>query len=153
MLWQHLLCFLVQGRVSEQLDFDVTEIERNIESLGLSSRGREFVEEQVAEYKADKKLAIWSESEFTKLSRRITEILGVRSQVENMVSTAADNLELTEKLSVVVKRFIPNASKKLTITLSQCFMKDFNFGKDESDVRERIYKQWVDSVKERSATL
>lgn len=150
MLREQLIYFLIQGRISERLDFDLIEIEQNLESLGLSSTNRDFIEEQIEEFKCGGKLALWSESEFTKLSRRVTEILGVRQQVENIVSICADNSELTQKLRAVVKQFVPNSSEKLTITLSQCFMKDFNFGKDESEVRERIYKQWVDSVKERS---
>ena len=153
MLRQELIFFLLQGRVSERLDFDVTELERNLESLGLSSRGREFVEEQIAEYRIDGKLTLWRDGEFVKLSRRLTEILGVRSQVENHISTSADNVELTEKLSSIIKRFAPNASEKIILALSQCLMKDFYSGKDESEVRERIYKQWVDSANESGAKL
>ena len=152
-LIQQLIYFLVQGRVSEQLDFDVTEIERNLKFLGLSSRGRDFVEEQIAEYRTDGKLELWCDGEFAKFSRRLTEILGVRQQVENYISTSDDNAELTEKLRAIVKRFVPNASEKITLTLSQCFMKDFNTGKDESEVRERIYKQWVDSANESRVKL
>lgn len=152
-LRQQLIFFLVQGRVIEQLDFNVTEIERNLKFLGLSSSGREFVEKQIAEYRTDGKLELWRDGEFAKLSRRLTEILSVRPQVENYISTSDDNAELTEKLRTVVKRFVPNASEKITITLSQCFMKDFNTGKDESEVRDRIYKQWVNYANESRVKL
>lgn len=147
-LRQQLIYFLAQGRIGERLDFDVNEIERHLEMLGLSSRSQEFVEEQIAEYKSEGKLQLWHETEFIKLSRRLTELLGVRTQVENSISSARDNTELTEKLSAIVKQFLPYASETSTLALSQCFMKDFYTGNEESDIRQRIYMQWIDSTRE-----
>lgn len=152
-VWQQLIAFLLQGRLYKRLYFDINEIECNLEMLSLSTSNREFVEEQIVELKNDGKLALWDEDNFSKLSRRLTNLLGVRSQVENATITAADNDELTKKLSVIIKSFIPNATVELTIALSQCFMKDLSAGQDESEEREKIYKQWVDSVKERSVIL
>lgn len=150
-LRQQLIYFLVQGRIDERLDFDIREIERNLKNLSLSSRDQEFVEEQIAEYKSDGKLALWNETEFAKMSRRLAELLGVRTQVEHAISNSLDNAELTEKLSTIVKQFLPDASVAFTLTLSQCFMKDFYAGKEESEVRERIYMQWIDSARESGA--
>jgi hypothetical protein len=150
---QQLVCLLLQGRVRERLVFDIDEIEGNLESLALPSRHREFVEEQIAEYRADGKLSLWNKNNFEKLSRRLADLLGVRSRVKNAVMAAADNEELIEKLSVVVKSFVPDASEPFAFSLGQCFMKDLSMGQDETEKREKIYKQWVDAVKERNAKL
>lgn len=152
-VWQQLIYLLLQGRVRERLDFDIDEIERNVEALVLSTSNREFIEEQIDEFRTDGKLALWDEYNFHKLSRRLTNLFGVRGRVENAAATATDNDELTEKLSSIVKSFVPNATKQFTITLSQCFMKDLSSGEDEPEEREKIYKQWVDAVKERSAKI
>lgn len=153
MLIQQLICFLVQGRIDERLNFDVNKIEGGLKNLGLSSKEREFVEEQIAEYKSDGKLLLWRESEFAKLSRHLTDILNVRTQVGNTVLNSADSVELTERLRTTVKQFIPGASERFVFTLSQCFMKDFNAEKVESEARQRIYMQWIESVGESGTKL
>lgn len=152
-LRKQLLSFLIQGRVKEQLDFDVNEIERGMDSLGLSSCNREFVDEQIAEFKTGGKLSVWNDENFRKLSRRITDFLGVRSRVENCVISSADNSDLTDKLAKIVLQFVPNATDSVVLTVSQCFMKDLSTGQEETKSRERIYMQWVSSVKERSVKI
>ena len=113
----------------------------------------DFIEEQIAEYRTDGKLSLWSEENFKKLARRLSALLGVRSRVEKAVITATSNYELTEKLSSVVKSFIPIASEQLMFTLAQCFMKDFSLGVVETEMREKIYKQWIDDVMDRSVKI
>lgn len=152
-VWQQLVYFLIQGRIRERLEFDVTEIERSLESLQITSNHRDFIEEQIAEYRTDGKLSLWSEENFKKLARRLSALLGVRSRVEKAVITATSNYELTEKLSSVVKSFIPIASEQLMFTLAQCFMKDFSLGEVETEMREKIYKQWIDDVMDRSVKI
>lgn len=152
-IWQQLVYLLIQGRVGERLDFDVSDIERSLESLPITSQHRDFIEEQIAEYKTYEKLSLWSEDNFKKLARRLSDLLGVRSRIEKAVITAANNNELTEKLSSVVKSFIPTASENLVLTLSQCFMKDLSMGKDETEIREQIYKQWIEDVMKRSVKI
>ncbi|PWV99306.1 DNA helicase HerA-like ATPase [Paenibacillus cellulosilyticus] len=149
-LWTQLISLLIQGRVRERLDFSTTEIERHLAALRLSSQNREFVEELIAEYTSEGRLSLWSDTEFIKLSRRITGLLGVRAQVENIVSTSVSNEELTDKLAALVNRFLSNVSEEVILTLSQCLMKDISVQQEESEVRERIYMQWIDYVKERA---
>lgn len=146
---EQILSLLIQGRVRERLDFDVSEIESGMHLLGLSSRNRDFIEEQLVEFKANGNLSIWNDANLRKLSRRITELLGVRTRVENCVVSSVDNFELTDKLAAIVYQFIPKATKSVVVAVSQCLMKDLSCGQDESEARERLYMQWVDSVKER----
>ena len=144
---QQMTFLLIQGRVSERLTFDVEKIEHNLDILGLPTRTREFFEEQIAEFKASGKLLLWRDDKLGKLSHHLTEFLGFRRQVENCVFTSADNAELTSHLTNIVKRFIPAASKEIILTISQCAMKALSAGQDESEIRKRIYMQWVESIK------
>ena len=118
--------------------------------MGLSSLNYEFVEEQIVEFKENNYLNIWKDENFRKLSRRITDILGVRSRVENSVIGAIDNDELTSMLALIVKNLIESPSESLIIALSQCFMKDMSTQKEECEIREKIYLNWIQSVVERS---
>lgn len=148
-----IIKFLIQGRVNEELNFSITEIEKGLDMLDLSSLNYEFVEEQIIEYRENKYLNIWKDENFRKLSRRITDILGVRSRVENCVVTARDNNELTDMLSKIIEQVIDSHSDMLTIALSQCLMKDMSIQQEDKEVREKIYLNWVHSVAEGSVRI
>lgn len=147
---EQLIKFLIQGRVVERLEFSIEYIENGLDTLGLSSLNYEFVEEQLAEYKETNTLSVWKDENFRKLSRRITDILGVRMRVENSVVTAIDNDELTDMLNRIVSQVIDAPTEQITIALSQCLMKDMSIQQNELEVREKIYLNWIQSVTGRS---
>lgn len=134
----------------ERLEFSIEYIENGLDTLGLSSLNYEFVEEQLAEYKETNTLSAWKDENFRKLSRRITDILGVRMRVENSVVTAIDNDELTDMLNRIVSQVIDAPTEQITIALSQCLMKDMSIQQNELEVREKIYLNWIQSVTGRS---
>ncbi|NBH13138.1 ATP-binding protein [Lachnospiraceae bacterium] len=152
-LRSQLINFLIQGRVNEKLEFSVSEIEKGLDFLGLSSLNYEFVEEQIAEYKERKELKIWSDEGFRKLSRRITDILGLRARVDNYIVTAEDNQELTHKLAETINQIIDSPSEAATMVVSQCLMRDMSIQQEENEVREKIYLNWLQSVVERNVRI
>lgn len=99
--------------------------------------------------KDNNSLELWSDENFRWLSRRLTDILGVRTKVENCVLTAADDDELTNMLRKIVLQISPEASKAKIIALSQCFMKDMSTQQDESEIRQKLYVKWVNYIKGR----
>ncbi len=146
---EQLINLLIQGRVREKLDYSILDIEKGLGTLTLSTVNTEFVEEQIAEYKENNSLELWSDANFRWLSRRLTDILGVRTKVENCVLTATDDDELTNMLRRIVLQISPEASKAKIIALSQCFMKDMSTQQDESEIRQKLYIKWVNHIKER----
>lgn len=146
---EQLVNLLIQGRVREKLDYSILDIEKGLGTLALSTVNTEFVEEQIVEYKENNSLELWSDENFRWLSRRLTDILGVRTKVENCVLTAAADDELTNMLRRIVLQISPAASKAKIIALSQCFMKDMSTQQDESEIRQKLYIKWVTHIKER----
>lgn len=139
---QQLIFFLMQGRVSEHLDFDVNEIEQNLELFSFSSPNRRFVEKQILDYNKNKRLVIWDDKYFSTFSQRISDLLETRERVEQIVVKVKDNDELTESLCNIAKSFVPFASKGLLLSMCHSFMKDMSLRDDESDKRGEIYNQW-----------
>ena len=80
----------------------------------------------------------------------MTDILGVRMRVESSVVTAMDNDELTDMLNTIVSQVMNAPTEQVTITLSQCFMKDMSIQQNELEIREKIYANWIRSVVGRS---
>ena len=146
---EQLINFLIQGRVREKLDYSVLDIEKGLDSLALSSVNTEFIEEQIAEYKDHASLELWSDKNFKQLSRRLTDILAVRTKVENCVLSAANDEELTSMLRKIVLQISPGASSEKSIVLSQCFMKDMSAQQEESEIRQKLYEKWYNFIKER----
>lgn len=144
-----LINLLIQGRMSEKLKFSVLDIEEHLASLELSTVNSEFVEEQLAEYKENGSLGIWEDNDFRFLSKRLSDILGVRSKVENCVLTATSDEELTAMLERIVLQISPNATMQKVVTMSQCFMKDMSNQQEESEIRKKIYAKWVSYIKGR----
>ena len=96
----------------------------------------------------ERTLSIWEDENFRKLARRVTDILGVRTRVENCVLSAADDSELTSMLERIVKQFFPDASNSKVLALSQAFMKDMSVQQEESEIRRKLYVKWVSFIKE-----
>ena len=63
------------------------DIEKGLGTLALSTVNTEFVEEQIAEYKEHNSLELWSDENFRWLSRRLTDILGVRTNGTALLPT------------------------------------------------------------------
>lgn len=144
---EQLVNFLIQGRVSEKLDFSISEIEEGLGSLELSSMNREFVEEQIAEYKENGTLKIWEDNSFRFLAKRLSDILDVRIKVENCVLAATSNEELTSMLENIVFQVSPGASRSKILAMSQCFMKDMSVQQEESEIRRKIYTRWIGYIR------
>ena len=147
-LKEQLVNFLIQGRLSEKLKFSLKEIADNLDKSGLSSTNADFVDELIDEYNKTGTLSIWEDENFRKLARRVTDILGVRTRVENCVLSAADDSELTSMLERIVKQFFPDASNSKVLALSQAFMKDMSVQQEESEIRRKLYVKWVSFIKE-----
>lgn len=145
---EQILNLLIQGRVREKLDFSILDIENGLHSLALSTVNNKFIEGQIAEYKEKNTLDLWKDKNFECLSRRITDILSVRSKIENCVLTASDYAELTNMLNKIVFQISPEASKAKIIVLSQCFMKDMSMQQEESEIRKELYAKWFNFMRE-----
>ena len=149
-----LIYLMIQGRIDEKLLFNVEEIRNNINKLGLSLRNKEFVEKLIEEYKQNRKISLWDDDNFGILSSRVTDILDVRKIVEEIVISAYDTAELTSDLRKLIHQFLPCSSEEVTLTVSQCLMKDMSIQEDEDSItRKKIYIDWYDSVKEEEILL
>lgn len=146
-LKRELLSFLISGRFSEHLDFNAAHLEQNLDKIGLSTRNRDFAEDQIAEYKETGTLALWKDENIQKLSRRVSDILEVRQQVENAVLASGNNDELSERLDKLVRDNWPDASQAIAAELCHCLMNDMSQGKTEPEMRKLIYERWAESTR------
>ena len=144
--------FLLHGRVEEKLGINISEIEKNIDILRLRSVDRLYIIDQIEDYTENQEFGNLWNSDFSQLSRRIISILGIRDRVENYILTAQDDEELTVELLKLSSEVIPETPRSVRLALCHCMIKDFSKGKNETEVREKIYQQWVEFTRERGMT-
>lgn len=143
-----LVQFLLQERVEEKLDFDINEIKKNISRLQLSKVDEDFLLDTIENYEEKLELGAQANNDFGNLSRKLSSILRTRERVNNIAIIVNNNSELTKELLKISEGIISDASRSAQIELCHCLMKDFSLRNDENEIRESIYKNWVDEIRE-----
>ncbi|MBM6733167.1 ATP-binding protein [Megasphaera stantonii] len=140
---EELLSFLLQGRIKTRLRFSPEKIKSGLHLLMLSTPLIEFIKEQLFEYEQTNKLTLWLPHNFELLSRRITDILGVRDRVSDCMLHASTDSELTHMLENIIWQSVPNASREQECMLMQCLVKDWSTQPEEETLRRRVWYKWA----------
>ena len=53
---------------------------------------------------------------------------------------------MTRNLEKTVLELVPGVDRKVTLTLSVCFMRDMGMQQDEAEIRQKLYQYWLYSV-------
>ena len=140
-----LLNFLVQGRLNDTAEFNIESIDKNLRKLlGLSTQNIEFIENEISEYEKNGKLCLWEDDNFRILSNHITSIHDLRDRVDVCVTMAKDNCDLSEMLNRIILQKIPNIDSEVRLVITQCLMKDMSTRTDNHELRNKIYKSWIE---------
>jgi hypothetical protein len=152
-IMRQIIHLLIQGRVSEHLDFNTSDIRKSLGALSLTTKQQDFIECYLDEYDSNGNISIWHEDKFGTLSKHIGKSSGLTSKVEAIVAEASDNDEVTDKIALAIKQTSLGLSDSVVFAVVHCLMKDFALKQADDGDRERLYKQWSDSMRERSAIL
>ncbi len=138
-----ILKVLLKGRVSSPIDVNIDAVEENLASSGLSTFNKTSVYEAIAEYKKTGELQLWKDNKFEVLSRLVTQIVSLKSEVMRLTNTTANFEELTQRLSELVEDKVPYMPDDLRLVTSQCLMRDYSL---DGEVQKKIYSAWYQSV-------
>ena len=127
-----------------RIDVDIEQIETSLFKTNLSTFNKTSIYEIIEEYKTRKDLQIWKDNHFASLSRLVTEILSVKSEVARLADTVGSFDELTMKLVNLIHETNRLMPESLDLVICQCFMKDYSLG---GEVRKKIYSAWYQSVR------
>ncbi|MCC8051412.1 MAG: DUF87 domain-containing protein [Clostridiales bacterium] len=145
-----LLKLLVKGRVNENVDINVKGLRDAVPSADLSTKNKIGLYRMLEEYEITGKLKIWEDQNFEELSALVVELMNCRSRVERMITGARNFEELNDNFYELIHRQFHEASDEISLTLSQCFMKDYSV-RDEKNVE--LYSAWREVVKKRGGLL
>lgn len=102
------------------------------------------------EYEMTGKLRIWEDRNFEMLSAQVVELMDCRNRVERLIANARNFDDLNIGLSQLICKQFDGVTDEISLTLSQCFMKDYS-SRDEENVE--IYSAWREIVKKRGGLL
>ncbi len=149
----HLMNFMLYGKLREKSEFDISIIYKNIDKIGLTYLNREYIVDLLDEYQSSETISLWNDNNTNELSRKITDILGMRIRIENIVLNANDFKELSTELSKLTNEIIPDTSNEIKEAIAECLMKDMSMQKDEHNIREGIYNEWHRQIADRMVII
>lgn len=138
-----ILKLLLNGRVASPIDIKIDVIEDGLVNSGLSTFNKTSVYEAIDEYKKTGELKLWKDNRFETLSRLVTQIVSLKSEVTRLANTAVSFDELTQKLSELVEDKLPYIPEELSLVTSQCLMRDYSL---DGEVQKKIYGAWYQSL-------
>ncbi len=138
-----ILKLLLKGRVSSPIDVNIDIVEDNLASSGLSTFNKTSVYEAIDEYKKTGVLQLWKDNKFETLSRLVTQIVSLKSEVMRLTNSTASFDELTQRLTELVEDKVPYIPDELRLVTSQCLMRDYSL---DGEVQKKIYSAWYQSI-------
>ncbi|MCL2015850.1 MAG: ATP-binding protein [Defluviitaleaceae bacterium] len=142
LIQRQIIHMMIQGRVSEKLEFDPTEIRQSLRRMNLTVKQKEFIEGFIMEYEETQKISIWKDEKFSQLAEYLALSAQLTENVEEVILTSADNAEITARLAFLVGQKLPGFSEDVIAVLVHCLMEHFSLGKDEPQKRFEIYEMW-----------
>ena len=138
-----VLKFLLKGRIKGQVEFDPVKISNELSVSDLSSYNKINVLRALREYEKDGEIKLWKNNHFKELSRIVTEIVALKTKVENLVRGEKDFDILDDALCSLVRETIPELPQELELELRQCLMCDYAL---ENEKRIELYNAWFQNV-------
>ena len=139
-----ILKFLLKGRVANPLEVNIDLIESSLCKLELSTFNKISIFEAIHEYRQTGCLKLWKDNNFEVLSRLVSEILSVKSEVARRAETAVSFEALTSALHEIILERVANIPDNLILVASQCLMRDYSL---DGEKQKCIYGAWYQSVK------
>lgn len=144
---RELITLLLKGRLSENIEVDIDNLEKNLELSSLSTKNKIAVQYILEEYSRRNELTIWQNKYFSQLSKVVCDILDCGAVVENACNSVRSLEELTAVLEEIVKNELPACSDDLLLEACHCLMKEVS---EENDEKLKLYYEWSQEIRRRA---
>lgn len=138
-----VLKFLLKGRIKGDVEFDTEKISKELYISEMSSYNKIKIFRALREYEKDHEITLWKDNHFKELSRLVTEIVSLKTKVENLVRGEKDFDILDDALCSLVRETIPELPQELELELRHCLMCDYAL---ENEMRIELYNAWFQNV-------
>lgn len=131
--------FLIRGRVlaSERIEL-IDDLKSVVKTMRLSNQMRLTLINLISEYQKTSSITLWKDEKFPELAKIITQLLGLKSDVEKAAAEAKDFNNLNNQLDVLIKSKV-DTTESINFNLRQCLMEDWGEG---NPTRRHIANVW-----------
>ena len=138
-----VLKFLLKGRIKGDVEFYTEKISKELYISEMSSYNKIKIFRALQEYEKDHEITLWKDNHFKELSRLVTEIVSLKTKVENLVRGEKNFDILDEALCNLIHETIPELPQELELELRHCLMCDYAL---ENEMRIELYNAWFQNV-------
>ena len=136
---KNVITFLMQGRTTDVSRVEsIEDLREDVIALHLPTQMFIKLTTLINEYQDKGKLAIWENTNFPQLANLVTELMGVKREVENIAAEAKDFSDLNSKMKSLITESI-DSTESLTLNLQQCLLEDWGQG---NPTRRHIANVW-----------
>ena len=139
-----ILKFLLADRLPQPEQVDLDRLVRELPYASLSTKNKIGIGHLIREYRVNGTLRIWKDDCFADLSKATVGLLDCRPKIEGLVNSALTLDELNQGFAKIIRDRTVDASSELTLSISQCFLKDISTDDPE---KLSIYAAWQDDIR------
>lgn len=145
-----ILKFLLADRLPQPEQVDLDRLVRELPYASLSTKNKIGIGHLIREYRVNGTLRIWKDDRFADLSKATVGLLDCRPKIEGLVKTALTLDELNQGFAKIIRDRTVDASSELTLSISQCFLKDISTDDPE---KLSIYAAWQDDIRKNKEVI
>ncbi len=141
-----MIKFLLSGRISNKIDFDLDVIHEGLSIASLSTQIKWKIYECLDEFIRNKDLRLWKDNHFSELSELIGEIINIKHRIAQIVKEEKSFENLDSRLVEQIENRFKNYPKDLKLVTEQCLLMDYAYG---DKIAMSIYNGWYQTMKNR----
>ena len=130
---------LLKGRVAEDPRPDIITIANGLDNTDLPTFCKVLVYEAVNEYEQSKKVSLWKDINFDKLSLVISSILESNDTVAILAERSPGFADLTKNLVKLIHDELDDCPQLLEEELCHCMMHTYGLS---NEVNKKVYNAW-----------
>lgn len=136
---------LLKERVESNIDFDVDKIEELLDISSISTKNKIGIRCLLEEFKNTGSLKIWKDAEaFPQIAEAVTEILGCKAQINNLIRRSQDYAYLTNDLKKIIEMRVGHMPDDVMLETAHCLMRYALKNENQDDIR--VYSDWKEYV-------
>ena len=136
----YIIEFLLAGQTENtQKAFDIIQIEKSVRAFNMPSKVRMALLDTIEEYKKNNHISLWNSVSIYDLSSLLTDLLGIRKELEKCVRQYCQSKELNKKLTDLVKTRVPLDYVSCRYCL-KCLFADFSL---HSSANKKMAEEWL----------
>jgi hypothetical protein len=141
---QEVVKLLLKGRVSEDVQPDIIVITKGLDYTDLPTFCKVSVYEAVCEYEQSRRVSLWKDINFDKLSYVVSCIIESNDEVAQLADRSTNFTELTRSLIGLIHGKFDSCPQALEKELCHCMMHTYGLS---NEVAKKVYNAWCSSQK------